>query len=92
MPPYTRSLLQIKVPVVVTLAKKRQPLGKIIELSPGAIIQFDKSCERMLELSVGSRTIAAGEAVKVGDKFGLRIAAITPPEERFQPLRPRGEK
>ena len=89
LPPYTRSLLRIRVPVVVTLAEKRQPLGKIVELSPGAIIQFEKSCEEMLDLSVGNRAIASGEAVKVGDKFGLRITAITPPAERFLPVRPK---
>jgi flagellar motor switch protein FliN len=86
LPPYTRSLLRIQLPVVVTLAEKRQPLGRIIELSPGSILQFDKSCEEMLELFVGDRPIACGEAVKVGDKFGLRITSITPPDERFFPL------
>ena len=87
MPPYTRSLLQITVPVVVTLAEKRQPLGRIIEFGPGSIIQFDKSCEEMLDLSVGNHRIACGEAVKVGDKFGLRITSITLPQERFYGVR-----
>ena len=91
LPPYTRSLLRISVPVVVTLAEKRQSLGRIIEIGPGSILQFDKSCEEMLDLSVGNRSIAWGEAVKVGDKFGLRITSITPPEERFQSLRPDGK-
>ncbi len=86
LPPYTRSLLRIRLPVMVTLAEKRQPVGRIVELSPGAILQFDKSCEEMLELFVGQRPIACGEAVKVGDKFGLRITSIIPPDERFYPL------
>jgi flagellar motor switch protein FliN len=88
LPPYTRSLLRIKVPVVVTLAEKRQSLSRIIELGPGAIIQFDKSCEEMLALEVGNRPVASGEAVKVGDKFGLRITAIALPDERFNPVKP----
>ena len=41
LPPYTRSLLHIQVPVVVTLARKRQALGRIVELGPGSIIQFE---------------------------------------------------
>lgn len=90
LPPYTRSLLRIKVPVIVTLAEKRQPLGRVVELSPGAIIHFDKSCEEMLDLFVGNRRVASGEAVKVGDKFGLRITSITPSDERFYPLKPGG--
>jgi len=88
LPGYARSLLRIAVPVTVTLAEKRQPLGRVIELSPGSIIQFDKSCEEMLELSAAGRKIAAGEAVKVGDKFGLRITSVVLPDERFEPVRP----
>ncbi len=88
LPDYTRSLLRIKVPVSVTLAQKRQPLGRIVELGAGTIIQFDKSCEEMLELAVGNRTVATGEAVKVGDKFGLRITSIVLPDERFHAVKP----
>jgi flagellar motor switch protein FliN len=88
LPIYSRSLLRIQVPVVVTLAQKRQPLGRVIELGPGSIIHFDKSCEEMLDLEVGGLPVAHGEAVKVGDKFGLRITSIILPGERFQPLRP----
>lgn len=87
LPLYVRSLLRIQVPVIVTLAQKRQLLSRIMELGPGSIIQFDKSCEEMLELDIGGRHVASGEAVKVGDKFGLRISAITLPEERFGTLR-----
>jgi flagellar motor switch/type III secretory pathway protein FliN len=83
LPPYTRSLLRIKVPIVVTLAEKRQKLSRIVELGPGSIIQFEKSCEEMLELGVANRPVAVGEAVKVGDKFGLRITSMALPEERF---------
>jgi flagellar motor switch/type III secretory pathway protein FliN len=88
LPIYSQSLLRIRVPVVVTLARKRQPLGRVIELGPGSIIHFDKSCEEMLDLEAGGLAVARGEAVKVGDKFGLRITSIVLPEERFQPVRP----
>ncbi len=87
LPVYSRSLLRVKVPLVVTLAQKRQPIGWIVELGPGSIIQFDKSCEEMLDLHLGNRMIANGEAVKVGDKFGLRITNIVLPEERFHPVK-----
>jgi flagellar motor switch protein FliN len=89
LPDYTKSLLKIKIPVVVTLAEKKQPLSRIVEMGPGMIIQFEKSCEETLELEVGQRKIAAGEAIKVGDKFGLRITSIVLPEERFKPVKPK---
>jgi flagellar motor switch/type III secretory pathway protein FliN len=92
LPSYSKSLLKIKVPVIVTLAEKKQPLSQIVEMGPGMIIQFEKSCEEMLELEIGERKVAAGEAIKVGDKFGLRITSIILPEERFDPVKPKKRK
>jgi flagellar motor switch protein FliN/FliY len=86
LPSYLRSRLRVKVPVVVTLASKRQSIGRIMEIGPGAIIQFDKLCDEMLDLLVGNHRVAAGEAVKIGEKFGLRITSLTLPDERFVAL------
>ena len=79
-PSYAQNLLNIEVPVSVTLAMKKQPLAQIVELAPGSIIQFEKSCEEMLELCVGDHCIARGLAVKVGEKFGLRV--ISSPDRK----------
>ena len=75
LPTYARGLLRITVPVTVTLAAQRKSIQEIIELGPGSIVKFDKTCDEPLELTVGDRPIATGEVVKVGDKFGLRIGA-----------------
>lgn len=88
LPPYAKSLLRIKVPVQVVLAAKKQQVGRIIELGPGSIIHFDKSCDEMLDLCVCGHRVAQGETVKVGDKFGIRLTSLTLPEERFKPARP----
>lgn len=88
LPSYSRNLLKIEVPVVVILARRKYGISKIRELAPGSIVQFDKLCDEMLELSVGDHVIAEGETVKIGDKFGLRLTSIRLPEERPQPLRP----
>lgn len=80
---YTHSLLRITVPVSVTLAETKQTVDEVIRLGPGSIIQFEKSCDEMLGLEVGGRLVAEGEAVKIGDKFGLRITSMVLPEERF---------
>jgi len=87
LPPYSKSLLRVKIPVSVTLARKKHPLGKILDLGPGSIIHFDKSCEELLELEAAGYPIALGEAVKVGEKFGLRILNIRLPEERILPIK-----
>lgn len=84
LPPYSRSLLRIEVPVVVTLATTRQPVSRVLELAPGTILHFDKSCDDPLLLSIGGCDVAVGETVKVGDKFGLRIMSMVMPEEQFE--------
>jgi len=88
LPAYSQSLLRIPVSALVVLAQKRQTLGRIVEFGPGEIIQFDKTCDEMLELHVGGRSIAVGEAVKVGDKFGLRVTSMVLPGERFEKVQP----
>jgi flagellar motor switch/type III secretory pathway protein FliN len=88
LPTYSRSLLKIRVPLSVTLAEKKQPLGQILEIGPGSILQFEKSCEDMLDLNVSNLAIARGEAVKVGDKFGLRVTSLILPSERFKTVQP----
>ena len=84
LPTYSRSLLNIRVPVVVKLASTKMAVEDVVNLGPGAIIQFDKSCEDSLDLEAGGNVLAAGDAVKVGDKFGLRITSIRLPDERYQ--------
>lgn len=87
LPPYSRSLLRVSVPAVVTLASTRMPISRVLELGPGAILHFDKSYDSPLTLSVGNYDVAVGEAVKIGDKFGIRISSMVMPEEKFEPVR-----
>lgn len=83
LPTYGRSLLKVAVPVTVTLATTKRSVDQILKLGPGSILQFEKRCEENLHLEIGGQTIAEGEAVKVGDKFGLWVTSMTMPGERF---------
>ncbi|MCU0962179.1 MAG: FliM/FliN family flagellar motor C-terminal domain-containing protein [Pirellulaceae bacterium] len=89
LPGYGRSLLKIQVPVTVTLATNKRPIGAILELVPGSILQFDKGCDAPLSLEIGNLRVAEGETVKVGDRFGLRLTSMVLPEERFRPVQGR---
>ena len=73
---YTRAVLAIETPVAVTLASKRVPLERVVNLVPGSMLTFDAHCDEPLTLEVGGQPIATGETVKIGDKFGLRIREI----------------
>lgn len=88
LPPYARSLLRIRVPVLVTLATTRLPVARVVEMAPGTILHLHKPCDEPLTLCVGGCEIAVGETVKVGEKFGLRISSMLMPRERFEPVKP----
>lgn len=92
LPPYTRSLLRISVPVVVTLASTTQPVSRVMDLAPGTILHFTKPCDEPLTLHVGRCEVAVGETVKIGDKFGLRVTSMVMPKEEFDSIAPAPKK
>ncbi len=69
-------MLGIPVTVSVRLAEKRIEMKQVLEIVPGALIMFDKPCDEPLDLYVNNHRYCCGEAVKVGDKFGLKIDVI----------------
>ncbi len=82
-------ILRLSVPVIVRLAERTMPLDDIINLSTGAIIEFDKPAEAELDLMINNKCIGRGQAVKVGENFGLRITTIGSVRERIEALGPR---
>ena len=67
------------MPVTVTLAAKRLPIGDILGLVPGSILAFNKSCREPLEVSAGGQRLAEGSCVRAGERIALRITNIVPP-------------
>ena len=79
--------MKINVPIRVTLAEKKMPIDAIDDLAPGMILEFKKSCGDPLTLEVGDCKVAEGEAIRVGEKFGLLVTSMRLPEEQFYRVR-----
>jgi flagellar motor switch protein FliN/FliY len=79
-------LLSLQVPLIVKLAELNISLQEIMRLSPGAIIEFPKSSDEPLELMINNKTVAIGQAVKVGENFGLKITQIGDTKQLIQSL------
>ena len=73
-----RRVLRLPVTVSVHLANRGMELKQLLALAPGSLITFSKPCDELLELFVNNRRFARGEAVKVGENFGLKIDELTP--------------
>jgi len=85
-PKEVRRILALTVPVTVTLAERDMSIESILEITAGTIIEFDVSSDTELSLNVNNHTIGSGQAVKVGENFGLRIAAIVDVADRIDAM------
>ena len=81
-----QSILSLDVPVVVVLAERTMRVNEVVQLRPGSILEVDKSAEQDLTLRINNRDVGTGTAVKVGENFGLKIAAIGSQQERVTAL------
>jgi flagellar motor switch protein FliN/FliY len=75
--PVTGRLMKLPVPVSVHLAERKIELSQLLSLAPGTLLTFEKSCEDLLDLYVNNQIYARGEAVKIGEKFGLKINELS---------------
>lgn len=75
-PEELRRILGLHVPVIVKLAERSLTMSEVLRLGVGAIIEFSKASDEPLELLINNKAIGLGEAVKVGENFGLRITQI----------------
>lgn len=80
-------LLDVPLHIAVELGRSRMTIQELLGLSPGAVIELDKIAGEPLDILVNDRLVARGEAVVVGDKFGVRITDIASPAERLARLR-----
>lgn len=78
-----RRILPIRIPVTVQLAECRMKLSKILEFTVGTIIEFERLADSELDLIAKNTPIGMGNAVKCGEKFGLRVIRIEPNARRL---------
>jgi len=79
-------ILRLKVPVVVRLASQTMRLNDVLKLAPGSILEFDRCVDDELDLQVNNRSIGKGVAVKIDERYGLRITYIGDIRQRIRML------
>lgn len=71
-------LRSLRVPVSAVVCAKGIKLEQLLQWGPGVTLTFDKSCTSEVSLCIGTRRIAAGQAVTVGTKAGIRVVRLNP--------------
>jgi flagellar motor switch protein FliN/FliY len=79
-------VLDIPVVLHVELGRKRMRIGELLDMGTGSILELDTPAGAALALYANETLIARGEAVVVGDRYGVRITDIPSPSERAERL------
>ena len=74
--PAPETLMHLPLTASVVLAEKTLKMQDVLGLKPGEVMEFPKQADDPLELRVSGRVVAEGTAVKLGDRFGLRIVSM----------------
>ena len=79
-------LLDIQLPVVVRMGQTEMHMGELLKLTPGSILELNRSADAPVELLVNGKLIAKGEVVVVDGNFAFRITEIESRASRIRSL------
>jgi flagellar motor switch protein FliN/FliY len=80
-------LLDVELEAALRFGCKELPLGEILDLGPGDVVQLDRNVADPVDLIVGDKIVARGEVVLVNGNFGLRVTEVASPRKRLESIR-----
>ena len=80
-------LMDVELEVSLRFGCKELPLGEILDLGPGDVVQLDRNVADPVDLIVGDKIVARGEVVLVNGNFGLRVTEVASPRKRLESIR-----
>ncbi|MGX7704516.1 flagellar motor switch protein FliN [Methylobacterium sp. Gmos1] len=66
------------VPVMVSavLGSSRMPIGDLLRLGPGTVLELDRKVGEAIDIFVNNRLVARGEVVLVEERLGVTMTEI----------------
>ena len=69
-------LLDMSIPVTVTIGTTQMPIRRLLHLGPGSVIKLDKAVDAPMDLYLRDTKFATGNVVVVDGRFAVRIKQI----------------
>lgn len=69
-------LSDLQVTVTARLCETSQPLGQILSMSPGSVLDLGRATGAPIELLANGVLVAYGEVVAVGSSLGVRVIKL----------------
>ncbi|MGC1421839.1 MAG: flagellar motor switch protein FliN [Terracidiphilus sp.] len=85
--PGVELLLDVELEAALRFGCCEMPLGEILELGPGDVVELDRHVSEPVDLVVGDKIVARGEVVLVNGNFGLRVTDVATPQRRLESIR-----
>jgi flagellar motor switch protein FliN len=80
-------LLDVELEASLRFGSREMPLGEILDLGPGDVVELDRHVADPVDLIVGDKIVARGEVVLVNGNFGLRVTEVAAPQKRLETIR-----
>jgi flagellar motor switch protein FliN/FliY len=80
-------LKDVELDISVELGRKEVPLGDILHLVRGSVIELNKLAGEPVEVYANGHRIAEGEVVVIDEHFGVRVTNLVSTRERIESLR-----
>jgi flagellar motor switch protein FliN/FliY len=80
-------LLDVELEATLRFGCREMPLGELLDLGPGDVVQLDRHVTDPVDLIVGDKIVARGEVVLVNGNFGLRVTEVAAPKKRLESIR-----
>jgi flagellar motor switch protein FliN len=80
-------LLDVELEASLRFGSREMPLGEILDLGPGDVVQLDRNVADPVDLLVGDKIVARGEVVLINGNFGLRVTEVAEPQKRLESIR-----
>ncbi len=72
------ALNDVQMVVTAELGRTTMPMRELLGLTPGVVVEIDRTAGSPIDLLVNGRRIASGEVVVIDEEFGIRITEIIP--------------
>ncbi len=69
-------VMDVPVRLTVEIGRKSMRIAEILRLGPGSILELNKANGEPLEVYANDRLVARGEAVVVGERYGVRLTEV----------------
>jgi len=76
-------LLDVPLEVSIRFGRRQMLLKDVLDLSSGVMVELDRRVHDHIELVLGGKVIARGEAVIVDGSYGIRISEVLSPAQRL---------